>query len=388
MTPPLPTILSSRSFSDALISFKYCMDHAAESDDAALHMDAWIREAFIAWGRLNRAWLMEELGFMPDQKWSDLQMYLWFALDDLDQSKVRHSIKEFNLLVKEAFKSGVVITPLLLDMPSPAAQPSPPLLLTPHHADPCRRLLDEHSLPPASPDVFSPVAGPSQPIHVISEIDDDTEDLESAHKRLHHRPSPACILSKEKGKASQKLRTGHPQKLPEVNPCSTIKRGGYREPIPKNAHEIPHGDLMPLGLVVPDKDFRDFVGCQGTLFKWSVTHKVGHFVCQCAVPKRIGWIRQHKCLFNNEIVISTLEPVFVPTPSLVTEIHTLLLRLRKEAHQMNNTEDNIPSLFHASHLDAIVLVSLLFEKGIVGDLVDLEAEDDEDLDAEADGANE
>ena len=53
---------------------------------------------------------------------------------------------------------------------------------------------------------------------------------------------------------------------------------------------------------------------------------------------------------------------------------------------MNDMEDNIPSLFCASYLDAIVLVSSLFEKGVEGDLVDLEAEeaeDDEDLDAEA-----
>ena len=73
--------------------------------------------------------------------------------------------------------------------------------------------------------------------------------------------------------------------------------------------------------------------------------------------------------------------------ALVTKIHVLILQLHKEACQINNTEDNILSLFCASHLNTIVLVSLLFEKGVLGDLVDLKAEeamDDEDLDAKAD----
>ncbi len=54
---------------------------------------------------------------------------------------------------------------------------------------------------------------------------------------------------------------------------------------------------------------------------------------------------------------------------------------------MNNSDGNIPSLFLASHLDNIELVSELFEKGVVEgeELLDMEAEEagsDKDLDAE------
>ncbi|KAK0188738.1 hypothetical protein F5146DRAFT_1140280 [Armillaria mellea] len=405
----LPSSLRNRPFADALWVFGYCISHPAESNDSAMHTDAWVWEAFVAWESLNHSWLMEEPGFIPDQVWADMQMYLWFAVDDLDQSQVHHSIREFNLLVVEAFKSDVVIAPLVLDMPASESTPLLPLLLTPHREGLWRMPSDDHSLPTASPDVCSPVTGPSQPMHVISTVEDDDEDLEPARKRLRHGPSPPHIPSKEKGKGravsapSQKLRTGRPFKFPEEVALPQIKRGGFGEPIPKNIRDIPRGDLMPIGLVVPDQDFGDFVGCKGTLFKRSVACKVGHFMSiPCDACKRASMqcrsvlsgsakcfhctIHKHECLFNNEIAVSTLEPVFVPTPPLVIEIRSLLRRLRQDARKMNATEDNIPSLFHASHLDTIELVSSLFEKGVVEDFVDLEAEEaaeDEDLDGEA-----
>ncbi|KAK0196462.1 hypothetical protein F5146DRAFT_1129232 [Armillaria mellea] len=424
----LPSSLHNRPFADALQVFGYCISHPAESNDSAMHTDAWVWEAFVAWESLNHSWLMEELGFILDQVWADMQMYLWFAVDDLDQSQVRHSIWEFNFLVVEAFKSNVVIAPLVLDMLSPMVQPSPLLLLTPHCVGPWRMPTDDHSLPTASPDIRSPVTGPSQPMHVISAVEDDAEDLEPACKRLHHGPSPPHIPRGEKGKgrtvsahkslfyfplllkhaywfvlAFQKLRTECPQKLPEDTVHKPIKRSGFGEPIPCNVLEIPHRDLRPIGLVVPNKDFGDFVGCKGAFFKRSVAHKVGHFMSiSCDSCKHASvqcrsvltgstkcfhcTIHKHECLFNNEIAASILEPVFVPKTPLVTEIRGLLPQLRHEACQMNNTEDNIPSLFRASHLDTIELVSSLFEKGVVEGLVDLEAEEaeeDEDLDAKA-----
>ncbi|KAK0186023.1 hypothetical protein F5146DRAFT_1143595 [Armillaria mellea] len=354
----LPSSLHDCPFADALWVFGYCISHPAESNDSAMHTDAWVREAFVAWESLNHSWLMEEPGFVLDQVWADMQMYLWFAVDDLDWSQVHHSIWEFNLLVAEAFKSDVVIAPLVLDMPSPMVQPSPLLLLTPHHVGPWRMPSDDHSLPTTSPDVCSPITSPSQPMHVISSVEDDAEDLEPAHKRLHHGPSPPRIPSKEKGKGhtvsapSQKLHTGRPHKLPEATARVAIKQGGFGEPIPKNAREISCGDLRPIGLMVPDQDFGDFVGCKGALFKREVANKVSHFMS---------------------------------IASLVTEICGLLHCLRQDACKMNDMEDNIPSLFCVSHLDTIELVSSLFENGVVEDFVDLEAEEaaeDEDLEGE------
>ncbi|KAK0184222.1 hypothetical protein F5146DRAFT_1006724 [Armillaria mellea] len=239
----LPSSLCNCPFADALRVFGYCISHPAESNDSAMHTDAWVLEAFVAWESLNRSWLMEEPGFILDQVWADMQMYLWFAVDDLDQSQVCHSIWEFNLLVAEAFKSDVVVAPLVLDMPSPTVHPSPLLLLTPHHAGPWRMPSNDHSLPATSPDIFSPVAGPSQPIHVLSAIEDDAEDLEPAQnlsKTLHWAPSETA-----QGYGSQANQAW---------------------------------DLRPIGLVVSDKDFGDFFGCKGAFFKRSVAHKVGHFL--------------------------------------------------------------------------------------------------------------
>ncbi len=75
--------------------------------------------------------------------------------------------------------------------------------------------------------------------------------------------------------------------------------------------------------------------------------------------------------------------------ALVTEIRGLLKNLVQESRQMNDTDDNIPSLFRANHLDNVELVSELFERGVVeGEaLLDLEAQEagsDEDSDAEED----
>ncbi len=56
------------------------------------------------------------------------------------------------------------------------------------------------------------------------------------------------------------------------------KRGGLGEPIPKNVSPLTNGDLRPMGLLIPDQDFGDFVGCQGAFFKRDLAGKVGHFV--------------------------------------------------------------------------------------------------------------
>ncbi|PBK91191.1 hypothetical protein ARMGADRAFT_1081970 [Armillaria gallica] len=161
-----------------------------------------------------------------------------------------------------------------------------------------------------------------------------------------------------------------------------------------------------MGLLVPDQDFGDFIGCQGAFFKRDLAGKVGHFMtepCDACRKARVQCrsvrsgsakcfrctIHKHDCVVNNCSHVNTLEAVFMPETTLVTEIRGLLTNLVQESRQMNDTDDNIPSLFCANHLDNIELVSELFERGVVeGEaLLDLEAQEagsDEDSDAEED----
>ncbi|PBK89736.1 hypothetical protein ARMGADRAFT_1032841 [Armillaria gallica] len=190
----------------------------------------------------------------------------------------------------------------------------------------------------------------------------------------------------------------------EETAVMVCKRRGLGEPILKNAFVMASEDLCPMGLLVLDQDFRDYIGCQGAFFKRELAGKVGHFMsvpcnacskahAQCHSVRsgsaKCFWctIHKHDCIVKNQPYVNTLEPVFVPETSLFTEIQGFLKSLHQEGCQMNNSDGNIPSLFLASHLDNIELVSELFEKGVVeGEvLLDMEAEEagsDEDLDAE------
>ena len=77
--------------------------------------------------------------------------------------------------------------------------------------------------------------------------------------------------------AGSKLRS-RPRKINEETVAVIRKCGGLGEPILKNAHSLSHEDLCPMGLLVPDQDFGEYVGCQGAFFKRELAGKIGHFV--------------------------------------------------------------------------------------------------------------
>ncbi len=78
--------------------------------------------------------------------------------------------------------------------------------------------------------------------------------------------------------AAPKTLTGHPRKVKEETAVVVRKRGGLGEPVLKNARVVANEDLCPMGLLVPDQDFGDYIGCQGAFFKRELAGKVGHFV--------------------------------------------------------------------------------------------------------------
>ncbi|KAK0214723.1 hypothetical protein EDD85DRAFT_798822 [Armillaria nabsnona] len=273
-----------------------------------------------------------------------------------------------------------------------------PLLPTEFHAPSAR-------IPSPSPS--PPVASSSR---LCKRVLSSDEEQASPSKFRRQAPSPPHLTreQKQKGHApaplAPKTLTGRPRKVKEETAVVVCKRGGLGEPVPKNARVVASEDLCPMGLLVPDQDFGDYVGCQGAFFKRELAGKVGHFMsvpcnacskahAQCCSVRSGSakcfrcTIHKHDCVVKNQPYVNTLEPVFVPETPLVTEIQGFLKRLCQEGRQMNNSDSNIPSLFLASHLDNIELVSELFKKGVVeGEvLLDMEAEEagsDEDLDME------
>ncbi|PBK89742.1 hypothetical protein ARMGADRAFT_1083198 [Armillaria gallica] len=200
------------------------------------------------------------------------------------------------------------------------------------------------------------------------------EEQASPSKSLHQAsPSPPHLTCQQKQKgctpdtSGSKLH-GCPRKIKEEMVSVVRKCRGLGEPIPKNAHPLSLKDLHPMGLLVPDQDFREYIGCQGAFFKRELASKIGHFWLVMPVAR----LTLSAIVFNlNQSYVNTLEPVFVP----------------KTRCQMNDSDSNIPSLFLANHLDNIELVSKLFKKGVKEgkELADLEAQEapsDEDLDAE------
>ncbi|KAK0224921.1 hypothetical protein EDD85DRAFT_959205 [Armillaria nabsnona] len=254
-----------------------------------------------------------------------------------------------------------------------------------------------------------PLPSPAPPIASSSRLHkrvlSSDEEQASPSKSLRQASPPHLTREqKQKGRApatpAPKTLTGHPRKVKEETAVVVRKRRGLGEPVPKNARVMANEDLRPMGLLIPDQDFRDYVGCQGTFFKRELAGKMSvpcdacskaHAQCRSVRSGSVKCFRctihKHDCVVKTQPYVNTLEPVFIPETPLVAEIRGFLKTLHQEGCQMNNSDGNVPSLFLASHLDNIELVSELFEKGVVEgeELLDLEAEEadsGEDLDAE------
>ncbi|PBK94565.1 hypothetical protein ARMGADRAFT_1078414 [Armillaria gallica] len=415
-------------FAEVLATLCYCLLHPAESSDAAMHSDAWVCSVFVSWRRLHTAWIYGEEGFLDDRKWMVLEGQIWGLLAQINQDLVNDYCDEYNDLVAEALKCGINIEPIEMETDSksekalsPAQSPEPRIVevrvpwLPAGFCAPLPQVLSPPvHIPSPSP---APDSSPAPPIasssHLHKHILSSDEEQSSPSKSLHPAlPSPPCLTPEQKKKGPGSKLCGHPCKIKEETVAVICKCRGLGEPIPKNARAVTHEDLRPMGLLIPDQDFGDYIGCQGAFFKRELIGKVGHFMsvpCDACSKARVQCcsirsgsakcfrytIHKHDCVVQNQSYVNTLEPVFVPethkfrTFTLITEIRGLLKDLIAESHQMNNTNDNILSLFQANHLDNIELVAELFERGITeGEaLLDLEAEEagsDEDPEVEED----
>ncbi len=89
-------------FAEALATLRYCLLHPAESSDAAMHSDAWVRSVFVSWRRLHSAWIYGEEDFLGDRKWMALESQIWGLLAQVNQDLVNDFCDEYNDLVAEA----------------------------------------------------------------------------------------------------------------------------------------------------------------------------------------------------------------------------------------------------------------------------------------------
>ncbi|KAK0229924.1 hypothetical protein EDD85DRAFT_793809 [Armillaria nabsnona] len=343
---------SSLPLSEALTTLQYCLLYDAESSDVAMHSDAWVQAVFVAWNWLHDAWLHDEEGFLDEQEWFDMEGQLWIMLSCLNYDHVNDSCKEFNTLAVEALKCGIIIE--LIEMESESKSEAAPSSAQNPKSAPVQEPESQFLTPPAPDTAPVPKFFP-RPQDLIPPM------LHTLTPKLNDGPGFGMRFVFA---TAPKTLTGHPRKVKEKTAVMVCKRGGLGEPVPKNARVMANEDLCPMGLLVPDQDFRDYIGCQGTFFKRELAGKVGHFM---SVP------------------CNTCSKAHAQ--SLVTEIRGFLKTLRQEGHQMNNSDGNIPSLFLASHLDNIELVSELFEKRVVEgeELLDMEAQEagsEEDLDME------
>ncbi|KAK0459033.1 hypothetical protein IW261DRAFT_1579253 [Armillaria novae-zelandiae] len=208
-----------------------------------------------------------------------------------------------------------------------------------------------------------PVAGPSRPRKrplVSSSVDDD-----SANKRAR-LASPPRLTVAQKGKGrttspdmslfalASRITTKQGRSLAVTKDVRKIStKGSLREKTPEDAVEVEDPALMPLGLLVPDKDYGDFIGCDGHYFCRSLGDLVGHFMVEpCDACSAAG----AQC----RTIRSSSGKCFRPRG------------VRSDCRLLGK----VPAPLHRTHAENIENLSGLFELGVKEwkDLVNVDAE--------------
>ncbi|KAK0487166.1 hypothetical protein IW261DRAFT_1558151 [Armillaria novae-zelandiae] len=130
-----------------------------------------------------------------------------------------------------------------------------------------------------------PVAGPSKPRKhplVSSSANDDSTN------KCTRLTLPPHLTAAQKGKgcttSTARITTKQQHSLAITKDVHKVGvKGGLGEKTPEDAVELEDPALMLLGLLVPDKDYGDFVGCDSHYFRCSLGDLVGHFALDEAV---------------------------------------------------------------------------------------------------------
>ncbi|KAK0485620.1 hypothetical protein IW261DRAFT_1559026 [Armillaria novae-zelandiae] len=258
-------------------------------------------------------------------------------------------------------------------------------------AAPTGRALRSSRSTPAPP----PVAGPSKPRKhplVPSSVD---EDSTNKHARL---TSPPRLTAAQKGKGCAtslaRITTKQGRSLAVTKDvCKVAVKGGLGEKTPEDVVEVEDPALMPLGLLVPDKDYGDFVGCDSHYFHCSLGDLIGHFMVEpCDACSAAGVqcrtirsgsgkcfrcaIHKHTCLFHGECTVNKARQVFVPHPALIQDLRARFAQALEESIRIADYQGKVPAALRRTHAENVENLSGLFELGIKEwkDLVDVDAE--------------
>ncbi|KAK0225750.1 hypothetical protein IW262DRAFT_1456998 [Armillaria fumosa] len=422
-----PTFDATCDFHKALRELQYCLDHEADSSNTAMHTTAWVRSAYVTWRCLQLTWLSEEEGFMDDQAWWGIEEQLWLLLSSVNVDLVRDSHEEYEFLANEAAKSGIQVaslpassaaqeisasesevvallvlpsvptggeqvirTPLSMD--SPVFPDLPNFPVAPSHR-PQGDSGSEFELPNSLR--LSPTARTKR----MASLRVNNTDRFRSKYGLQQGPSstpqievsPSKRARTSKGKkdkknqgsskdASAPKKRGHPRKIRDDKPTFK-RRGGLGEPIPKNAVEVADPHLQPTGLLVPDKDFGDYVGCNDFYFARPLGELVGHLMQEpCDACYRAGaqcctvhsksfkcfrcMFMKHPCVVHREDnYVNTVEQVFEPSISLADSINHDLEVLLDKATQLLDPTIIKCSILH-EHVAALQSLAELIGQGM------------------------
>ncbi|KAK0480410.1 hypothetical protein EDD18DRAFT_1363716 [Armillaria luteobubalina] len=224
----------------------------------------------------------------------------------------------------------------------------------------------------------APVAGPSN-TRKWPLVSSGNGEGANKHTRV---TLPPCLTAAQKGKgratSSGRITTkqGRSRALTKQL-CKTAVKGGLGEPTPKDAVEVADPALMPLGLLIPDKDYGDFVGCDGHYFhrEW-LNHAM-------LAPRPM--LNAEQFDLAQESVLA--RQVFVPHPALVKDLRTRFAQVLDEAAWIADYQGKVPTALHHQHADNAEQLLGLFELG-VKEWKDLANAGDEDFEAEVEDEEE
>ncbi|KAK0490199.1 hypothetical protein IW261DRAFT_1555340 [Armillaria novae-zelandiae] len=250
-----------------------------------------------------------------------------------------------------------------------------------------RRVLRSSCLTPAPP---LPVAGPSKPrkrLLVSSSVDEDGTN-KGARLTL-----PPCLTAAQKGKGRMTstacITTKQGCSLAVTEDVRKVGvKGSLGEKTPEDAVEVEDLALMPLGLLVPDKDYGDFVGCDGHYFRHSLGDLMVEPCDACSAAGAQCWtihsssgkcfrcaIHKHACLFYGECTVNKAHQVFVPHPALIQDLCARFAQALEESICIADYQGKVPATLHCMHAENVENLSGLFELRVKEwkDLVDVDA---------------
>ncbi|KAK0224041.1 hypothetical protein IW262DRAFT_1295700 [Armillaria fumosa] len=346
-----PSFDATCDFHKALHELQHCLAYKAKSSDTTMHTSAWVRSVYISWHCLQLAWLSEEEGFIDDEAWWGLEEQLWVLLSSVDVDLVGNSCEEYEFLGNEATKSGIHIPSLpdssvahefsvsesevvaslvLLSVPVGGESGSEFELPNSLRLSPiaCTRCMA--SLRVNNTDQFWDKYG-LQPVPSSSEL---RRRVRALSPEIDVSPSKRAHTTK--GKKDKKDQGG----------SKDAHMGGLREPIPKNAMEVVESRLQPIGLLVSDKDFGDYMSCNGFYFARPLGELVGHLM-------------QESC-----DTCHCVEQVFDPSTALADSISHDLKVLLDNANKLLDLSTFIKCSILHQHVQALWSLAELIEQGM------------------------